>query len=539
MDTNLDGLIDSFLAEAWEENPVAATQLGIDGYDDRLGDLSAEGFAARHEREDRWHAAFSAVPDDILTLDERIDRDLILSSLRGGRVMRGWEAWRRNPATYIGPGLSGTFALFLHRLRPDEELAYAAASRLKQVPGVLDEGRKNIDPALAPRVFVERAIGQCAAAIGYVRDMLPAEVAEGPARALLADAGETAARAYQAFGVYLRELLDRASGDWAIGEERYSALLLEREMLGYGAREMHERGRAEFEAIAEDMRARAQALRGTEDWRAVVDELNKDHPGTPEEMREAYAAWTARARDFAYTRGLVSAPAGEECRVVPSPVFQRPVIAVASYQSPPAFRPSMIGHFFVPFPPAGISNAEVAERLESNSHNTIPTVSVHEAYPGHHWHLIVAQAAARPIRKVIGSSYFTEGWALYVESMMREEGLYDDPRHELCVSDARIFRAARIVVDTALHCGDMTFEEGVAFMRDRYTMAEPTARAEVGRYCTWPTQASSYLTGALEIERMRRRWFAEQRGSLRDFHDRLAGSGMLPFGLAERALFAS
>src|SRR4029077_6016469 len=119
--------------------------------------------------------------------------------------------------------------------------------------------------------------------------------------------------------------------------------------------------------------------------------------------------------------------------------------------------------------------------------------------------------------------------------MMMEEGFYDDPRHELGVGDARIFRAARIVVDTSLHIGDMAVEEAVQFMMDATGFTEPTARAEVGRYCSWPTQASSYLTGSLEIERMRKRYFDEDRGDLRSFHDRLAGRAPPPPGRAQRA----
>ena len=86
--------------------------------------------------------------------------------------------------------------------------------------------------------------------------------------------------------------------------------------------------------------------------------------------------------------------------------------------------------------------------------------------------------------------------------------------------------------------GDMTVEEGVDFMATKSSLSRDTARAEVLRYCAWPTQASSYLTGAVEIARMRDRWLAEARGPLKEFHDRAAGSGRLPIGLVERALFA-
>jgi uncharacterized protein (DUF885 family) len=70
-------------------------------------------------------------------------------------------------------------------------------------------------------------------------------------------------------------------------------------------------------------------------------------------------------------------------------------------------------------------------------------------------------------------------------------------------------------------------------------LTEPVARAEVTRYCAWPTQASAYLTGSVEIERLRERWVGEQRGGLRDFHDAMCGSGALPIALVERAVFAA
>jgi uncharacterized protein (DUF885 family) len=205
---------------------------------------------------------------------------------------------------------------------------------------------------------------------------------------------------------------------------------------------------------------------------------------------------------------------------------------------PPPFKPGRIGHFFVPWPPEGTTAAEVAQRLATNSHSSIPTVAVHEAYPGHHWHLTWMKDNPRPVRKVVTTPYFSEGWALYAERVMREHGFFADRGHELAHLDARIFRAARIVVDTSLHTGDMDFEEAVTFMRSKASLSEPTARAEVGRYCSWPTQAASYLTGAIEIERIRAQWLTEHPGGIPAFNDAIAGSGALPIALAERAVMA-
>ena len=535
--STLDQLVSEFMAREFAMSPTLATAVGADGYDALLPDLSESAIRANELADDQWGSRFAALPDAELTHDERIDRDLVLSTLRGRAVMRDWAVWRRNPDTYLNPGLGGVFYLFLHRTRPEAEIAADAAARLRGVPALLAAGRENLSAELASPIFVSRALGQARAGAFYARELVPAEVSDDASRRLLVEAGEVAAAAYQEFASWLEAFALQAGGSYAIGEERYSALLMEKEGLSYGARALRDRGQAAYDELAADMSRRTQEIAGHDDWHALLGELNANHPATPEEMRTGYADWTKKARDFCIARSLVTLPPGEECRVVPSPAFQRPILAVASYNSPPAFKPSMTGHFFVPYPPEGVSAQEAQQRLATNGYHAMPTISVHEAYPGHHWHLTHLQAGTRVIRKILGTSYFAEGWGLYSEEMMRQEGFFTDPRDELCQVDARLFRAARMVVDTSLHLGEMSFEEAVTFMSTKASLSEPTARAEVGRYCTWPTQASSYLTGSLEIERIRERWFAESRGSLREFHDAIAGSGVLPIALAERAIF--
>jgi uncharacterized protein (DUF885 family) len=208
---------------------------------------------------------------------------------------------------------------------------------------------------------------------------------------------------------------------------------------------------------------------------------------------------------------------------------------VASYYQPPAFKPSLRGRFNVPYPPDAVPDDEVQQRLSNNGWHAMPTISAHEAYPGHHWHLVTMQQASL-LRQVSRTSYFTEGWGLYAERVMREHGFFADPKDELSHLDLRIFRAARIIVDTALHTREMAFDDAVDFMQTRASLSEPNARAEVIRYLAWPTQAASYLTGCLEIERIRETYLGSGRGGLREFHDALARSGSLPIALAERAV---
>jgi len=539
MPSDFSALADAFLKEEYADSPVMASSLGLTEYDEQLGDLSAGAIEKRQAADSEWLRRFRAVPDAGLEPAEQVDRDFLVSILRGREIGRPHQMWKRQPADYLNPGSGGVFTLFLHRIRPEADLADAARARLQQVPRLVDDGIANLDFTLTPRVYVERAIGQARATARYMRGLVPNEVSAG-LREKVAQAGETAASAVDRFRAHLEANVGKASGSYAVGDAVYSGLLREKELLPYDAHALRERGREQYDLLAAEAKRIARDISGSDDWVALLERLNKVHAADPEGMRLEYETWTEKARGFLREKGLVTLPPGERCLVEPSPPFQRPVLAVASYNRPPAFTDSLVGHFFVPFPPDNTPAEEIQKRLEGNSSDGIPTTSVHEAYPGHHWHLVMAHFNPSKVRKTFSTSYFSEGWALYAERMMREQGFFTDPKHLLYQYEATIFRAARIVVDVSLHLGEMSFDEAVTFMREKANLTEPNAKAEVGRYCSWPTQASSYLTGMLEIVDIRTRWLARKGrndvAALREFHDALTGSGALPTSLAERAI---
>jgi len=533
-------LVKDYLDERYEESPTWASMLGLTAYDERSEDLSAEAFRRREAAVREWIKRLGAVPDDALTPDERIDRDVILASLRGRELTQPRLEWKRQPNTYLNPSLGGVFTLFLHRLRPERDLAEATRARLLGVTRQVADGKANLEFALVPRVYLDRAIGQAKAAARYARELVPQEVKDPALRQKVAEAGATAAGSFEDFAAFLETNRARASGDYAIGEELYTALLREKELLPYGARELQARGREQYDLLSNEANKIARQIDGGGTWTEACERLNRVHAPTPDAMRAEYEEWTERARSFLAATGLVTLPPGERCTVEPSPHYQRPIQAVASYNQPPAFSDSLHGHFFVPYPPDGTPPEEVQKRLEGNCSAGIPTTAVHEAYPGHHWHLVMAKQNRSPIRRTHFTSYFAEGWGLYAERVMREQGFFSEPRHLLFQYEATLFRAARIVVDTALHMNEMTFDQAVDFMVKNGNLTPPNAKAEVGRYCSWPTQASSYLTGMLEIIDIRTRWLAKRgsadRGALRAFHDAITSTGSIPTSLAERAI---
>src|SRR3954454_602067 len=215
----------AFFDQSLLDSPVFASQLGVDGFDDQLDDLSEAAFEDRRHRSADWLQRFEHLPDSACaTFDERVDRDVIRSILRGRAILDDWQMWRRQPEIYLGPGLSGVFTLFLHRLKPEPELVRAAIARLRAIPSCLEAGRRNIRPELAPRIYVDRAVRQARAGARYVGEVLANEVSDPQLKGELADWGGIAAGAMEAYADFLQDLLPKASCEYAIGEERYSRL---------------------------------------------------------------------------------------------------------------------------------------------------------------------------------------------------------------------------------------------------------------------------------------------------------------------------
>lgn len=522
--------VEELIDRELEESPRWASLLGRDGFDHRLDDLSAGAFERRGDGDREWLERFAGYEPDRLVPEEVIDRVLITARL-GERVsIADWQGWRRSPEDYLETGIT---ELFLMRMHSEDELTDAAVDRLRAIGGVLDEAVENLDPSLASTLIVERGIAQCDGSVAFARTEVSA-LAESPAnRARLGEAGESAALAYERFAGFLRELASRCTGTFVFGEERYNAVLQQGELLELDVRELRRRGEVELDALTDELEAAALGLDGSRPWRETLRRLQRETAPSIEQMRADYEESCLEARQFLVDHGLVTIPPDEHCSVVPAPASLRAILAVASYLSPPMFKPSRDGFFFVPYPVDENDREEVEGLLESNAPYSVPTTAAHETYPGHHWHLMTMKEA-RPIRRLFTSTYFVEGWALYAEAMMRQAGFFT-PEQELGHLEARLLRAARIVVDTSLHLGEMEAEDAVTFMRERALLPLPTARSEVARYCAWPTQASAYLTGALAIEQARDRWVAAG-GALREFNDSLARSGALPVPLAVRAL---
>jgi len=188
----------------------------------------------------------------------------------------------------------------------------------------------------------------------------------------------------------------------------------------------------------------------------------------------------------------------------------------------------------------GVFYVPILDATKFNTTSGMESLFLHEAIPGHHYQLSLQQEnTSQPqFRRFASYSAFSEGWALYCESLGPELGLYTDPYQKIGALGDDIHRAIRLVVDVGLHANGMSREEAIAYMMANEPISEQGATAEIERYMSWPGQALSYKTGALKLRELRARYEKQlgKKFDLRAFHDEILAGGSMPLAVLERRL---
>jgi uncharacterized protein (DUF885 family) len=163
---------------------------------------------------------------------------------------------------------------------------------------------------------------------------------------------------------------------------------------------------------------------------------------------------------------------------------------------------------------------------------------LHEAIPGHHYQISLQQENTKlpNFRRFAFLSAFSEGWALYTESLGKELGCYADPYQQMGAYGAEIHRAIRLVVDVGIHTGKMNREEAIKYMLEHESLPEQVATAEIERYMAMPGQALSYKMGELSIQKLRSKYVAQlgEKFDVRSFHDAILLGAAMPLNIFEQ-----
>ncbi len=171
---------------------------------------------------------------------------------------------------------------------------------------------------------------------------------------------------------------------------------------------------------------------------------------------------------------------------------------------------------------------------------SMPSLAYHEAIPGHHLQIAIAQELDLPsVRKGVRFTAYAEGWALYAERLAWEMGLYEgDPYGNLGRLQYEAWRAVRLVVDTGIHAKGWTYDQAVDYMRENTGLSRGAVEYEIARYITWPGQATAYKIGMLKILELRQRAMDQlgDRFDLKEFHNVVLGNGSMPLDILDQVV---
>jgi uncharacterized protein (DUF885 family) len=532
MTTKFEKLVNEFFDEDHRLNPVGSTFEGIHEYDDVWDDFSPEGLERYLVHYDDWRGKFDGATEELAPA-EKIDLDYFRSSFASKKIyVRELDVLGNNPLTAVNTVIYGLYIMLVRNYAPAAERADKIAARLEGVPAFLEGAKKSLKkPA---ELYTSIVAGMIESGSGFVGKALPEALADTPSGKLIADAAPKAAQALDDFVAHAKGLPQ--SPDFAAGKEIFDALLADVHLLEYDAATLLEFGREMFDAISGQMAELAEKIEPGAAAGDVLERLKENHP-TADEVLGFYVDLMNQTKQFVIDNDIVTIPANEVLEVIETPEFERSTIPFAAYMPPAPYEDDQRGFFYVtPVDPSAPED-EIKQKLQGHFRNKAIITALHEGYPGHHLQLCVANGHSNPVRKESGSTVFVEGWALYCEEMLREQGLYTDAETVLVQKRDKLWRAARVIIDASLHTGKMTYDEAVAFLVDNVKMERVNAEAEVKRYSYTPTQPMSYLVGEYEIYKiLEKHRAANPDATLKEFHDELISHGSLPPALVAREI---
>ena len=552
--------LEALFAEYWEKglenSPTRATYLGDHRWDDRLSDESYEAQEARVVSAALFLDRVEAIKDDALTEDDllskRIFQRILEERIEGAR----FEPWLIPITQQSGIHIGFPQLVNSHPFREERDYWNFAARLVafgRQVPSIIERMQLGIDSMIVPpRVTVEAVVQQIEALIvddveshplyGPLNDKpWPEEMSEADRervrRAVRAALRDAVIPAYERLRDYVRDtyleacrktvgMSDIPSGD---GEARYAFRCKRYTTTSRTPDEIHQIGLREVKRIRGEMEDVKEKV-GFEGTLGEFFHHLRTQPRfyceTPEALEAGYREVLQRANAFLpklfgrLPKALCDLRRIEEYREKSAPT--------AYYYSPP-LDGSRPGYFYYN-----------AFDLKSRPRFDMEALTYHEAVPGHHLQICIAQEleGLPEFRKHAGFTVFVEGWALYSEALAKEVGGYDDPYSDFGRLTYEQWRACRLVVDTGLHAKGWSRQQAIDYFKENTGLTETNIVSEVERYIAWPGQALAYKTGQMAILDLRRE--AEQalgeRFDIRRFHDHLLGAGSLPLDILRQRM---
>lgn len=553
-DTAFDALSRRYLDELIAFSPVRATELGDHRFDAMLDDIGAEARARQVALARELLNELAAIDREHLSRARQVDASLLRHELEYliWRVEHS-EDWRWNPLMYTGLAGDSVYSLMARDFAPLPDRLRSVTARLNELPRLLAQVREVLQPARVPKIHAETAVRQNNGVLSLIDelvvphlDQLPAEEQEA-----LKSAINKARAAVSQHQIWLeKRLVPESAGDFRRGAEIYDAKLrfalnspLTRQEIREQALAELKRTRAEMYAIARQVLPDAGLPENPDEEQqqtAIAKALDLAYAERParEEVFDVARRSFEETLQFVREKDFVTVY-DDPLHIIPMPEFQRGV--ALAYCDPPGPLDRGQPTFYAVSPiPDDWTETQAESFLREYNTRSIHNLTIHEAMPGHYLQLTHANRYESPLRAVLASGPFIEGWAVYTERLMVEQGyMGGDPLMRLIQLKWHLRTIANAILDQGVHVDGMTREEAMHLMTHDTFQEEREAAGKWVRAQLTSAQLPTYFVGSQEHfalrEEARQRWGNEF--TLKRYHDTVLSFGSPPVRYVRALMF--
>ncbi|MEW2894366.1 DUF885 domain-containing protein [Stenotrophomonas maltophilia] len=544
--------------DTWMQlSPVSATQIGDHCYDSELDDLSAAG-------QQKTLAAYKALLGELdkievakLGRENQVDaailRNQLQSEIWNAEVLQSGK-W--DPQLYNGIAGSAIYGLMAREFAPLPERLKSATARMEKLPAIFAQARENLDPARVPKIHAETVAKQNKGILSIVDTFITPHIGELPQadQQRLQAAIDGLKKAVDEQQTWLdKTLVPNAKGDFRIGAEKYDQKLKFALSSSLSRQEIGERARAELKRVREDMYGIAQTVlkdkpgapempaQPTDEQQqkaieAALELAYADKPARDKVVDDAKAA-LEQSTAFVREHDLMTLP-DAPVDIILMPEFQRGV-AVAYCDSPGPLDKNLKTFYAVSPIPDDWNDKQVDSFLREYNSRMIHLLSIHEGTPGHYlegWH---SAKFPSTLRAVLRSGLFAEGWAVYTERMMQEQGyLNNDPLFHLVQLKFYLRTISNAILDQGVHVDNWDREKAMHLMTHDAFQQESEAAGKWVRAQLTSAQLPTYFVGAQEHFDTRKA-VQEKLGdkfNLKAYHDQVLSYGAPPVRFARQLM---
>ncbi|HEY5758108.1 MAG TPA: DUF885 domain-containing protein [Steroidobacter sp.] len=520
--------VDEFVASYFRAHPSFAVASGKHEFDGQLPDWSAEGIKKEIARLEQMRERAIGFKDDSLEPEERFQRDYVVSRIDNDLFsLRDARQPFTNPAWYFDSGLDpSTYVTTPYA--PADQRARAFIAYVKQVPAVLGQIKSNLELPL-PRTFIDFSVASFGGFVDFYRNDVPQAFADIPddLKKELIAAIEPAAVAMDDFAKWLESQRATANDNYALGPERFAAMLRMTENVDVPLKKIEDIGRADLErnlsALNEACKAFAPGVK-IEECVARVG-ANKPEGGAVAGARSQLET----IRKYILDHDIVSIPGTEEAKVEEAPAYKRQNFAYINIPGP--FEKELPSVYYIAPPDPKWSKAEQDAYVPGKA--DLLFTSIHEVWPGHFLQFLHSNRSPWRFGQLFVGYAFAEGWAHYGEELMIEHGIAaTEPELHIGQLLNALLRNVRYMCAIGLHTQGMTVAQCEQMFKEKAFQDAGNARQQAARG-TYDPGYLNYTLGKLMIRKLRDDWSSSRGGreAWKLFNDEFLAYGGPPIPL--------